>query len=482
MIMDISPNDIPRTPNPRRRRRSKMQIFKEAYLPTLILAVTIVLIAVFIIGALVKDPVSMEERPNTSTTNTPTHATTTQPKPDYTQPTLAPELVREAAELLALAQQQAADYDYDAALATLKQFSGNMEDFSALANAYQEYTHIKNSMVTWNASDVWNLSFHVLIADPERAFVDAEFGSSYRSNFVTVLEFTSILQQLYENGYVLVSLDDFYSQEFNASTGRYVFKESTLQLPAGKKPIMITETNANYYSYMVDSNGDGKPDAGADGFASRLCHDSTGFYNELVNADGSVSTGSFDVVPLLEDFIAAHPDFSYRGARATIAFSGYDGVLGYRINSTTLNATALQQEREGAAAIMEALRAAGYNLACYTYGNYSYGDMTPTRVQQDIQNWLDQIAPWVGAIDVLVFARDSDIAGTESYSGNAKFNVLYNAGFKYFMGVSSTAWNQVSDQYVRHDRFNITGANLLNNPGLYAHLFDASDVKDPARG
>lgn len=479
--MDMSPNDIPRSPNPRRRRRSKMQIFKEAYLPTIILALTIVLIAVFIIGALVDNSASMDQHSNTSGTST-TQTDPAHTNPKDTQPTVPPELVREAAQLLAQAQQQAANYDYDAALATLDSFSGNIDDFSALANAYQEYTHIKNGLVNWSASDVLNLSFHVLIADPERAFVDPEYASNYKRNFVTVQEFSAILQQLYENGYVLVCLDDFYYQEFNASTGRYIFAESTLQLPAGKKPVMITETNANYYTYMVDPNKDGKPDAKGGGFAARLCHDSTGFYNELVNADGSVSTGSYDVVPLLEDFIAAHPDFSYRGARATIAFSGYDGVLGYRINSTKLDAAALQQEREGAAAIIEALKAAGYDVACYTFDNYAYGDLTPTRVQQDIQKWLDQIAPWIGAVDILVFARDSDIAGTESYTGNAKFNVLYNAGFKYFIGVSNSPWNQVSDQYVRHNRFNITGSNLLNNPALYAHLFDAATVLDPARG
>lgn len=480
MIMEMSPNDIPRSQLPRRRRRSKMQIFKEAYLPTIILAVTIVLIIVFIIGAAVgsSDPEQTDPNPsgNGSTASTPA-----KPGPDVTEPTVSPELTREAAQLLAQAQQQANNYDYDAALATLAQFSGDMEQFPALINAYQEYTTIKMNMVSWKASDVPNLSFNLLIADPERAFVDPEYAKSYKNNFVTVSEFTAILQQLYENGYVLVSLSDFYREEFNASTGRHVFTETEIQLPAGKKPLMITETHANYYTYMTDSNGDGKPDAGADGFASRLCHDENGFYNEFVKADGTISTGSYDIVPLLEDFIAANPDFSYKGARAIIAFSGYDGVLGYRINSSRLGAAALQAERDGAATIIEALKTAGYDLACYTYGNYHYGDMAPKRVQEDIQDWLNEIAPWVGSIDILVYARDADIAGAESYAGNAKFNVLYNAGFKYFMGVGNTAWNQVDDQYVRHNRLCVTGANLLKNAALYAEFFDAESVLDSAR-
>ena len=38
--------------------------------------------------------------------------------------------------------------------------------------------------------------------------------------------------------------------------------------------------------------------------------------NEYVQDDGTVVRGSFDLVPLLEDFIREHPDFSYKGARA----------------------------------------------------------------------------------------------------------------------------------------------------------------------
>jgi hypothetical protein len=334
-------------------------------------------------------------------------------------------------------------------------------------------------MVTWSAADVPNLSFHMLIADPGRAFPDNTYGTSYQRNFVTVDEFSAILQQLYDNGYVLVDLDNFYTSEYSSTSGREVMKELQLMLPEGKKPIMITETNANYYSYMIDSNNDGKPDAGADGFASRLCWDGD-FYNELVNADGSVSYGAYDVVPILEAFIAAHPDFSYKGARATIAFSGYDGILGYRINSTTLSETDLQQEREGAAAIVKALKDAGYKLACYTYDNLSYSLNDAAAIQWDLKQWDTNITPWIGKLDILVFARDTDISDTAEYTG-AKFNVLYNAGFRYFMGCGNSAWNQVTDLYVRHNRINVTGYNLLNHAALYDNMFDAAAVLDSAR-
>ena len=51
-----------------------------------------------------------------------------------------------------------------------------------------------------------------------------------------------------------------------------------------------------------------------DGFATRIVIGEDGKPTcEMVMDDGTVSTGSYDLVPLLEDFIQEHPDFSYTG-------------------------------------------------------------------------------------------------------------------------------------------------------------------------
>ncbi len=459
---------------PRRKKRTKMQVFKEAYLPTIILAATIVLVLVFIIGGAVSRDSSAETRPPETTATVPSTVPSTVDEE-------AELLKQEAANLIIRAQMLAAEYDYEGAIAALDSFSGDESLFPAIGQARDRYHQILNSMVSWKASDVPSLSFHVLIADPSRAFADKTYGSSYKKNFVTVSEFEAILQQLYDNGYVLVDLDDFYTTEYNSSSGRDVYTEKELLLPEGKKPIMLTETNANYYTYMVDPNEDGKPDAKGAGFASKLCFDGESFYNELVNADGSISTGAFDLVPILEEFIESNPDFSYKGARATIAFSGYDGVLGYRINSKKLKADALQEERDGAAAIVQALRDAGYKLACYSYSNpKKFASMTSQELKDDLQKWLDEITPWVGDVDIMVYPWDADIGDENPYSGS-KFNVFYNAGFRYFMGTGETPWNQVSELYVRHNRINVTGTNLSKHADWYTGMFDASTVLDSAR-
>lgn len=473
--MDIQNNETIQMPTPRRKRRSKLQIFKEAYLPTIILAVTAVLVLVFIIGGIVGSGDKQLGTPSAGSSSN-SNADPSPSQPSGSQPD--PALAQEAEDLLAQAELLAVDYDYAGAVAKLESFSGIKEDFPLLASAIEYYKAADQALVSWNAEDVYNLSFHVLIADPQRAFSDAELKTSYKKNFITITEFNHILEQLYSNGYILVDLDDFYSLEKNSTTGTDVYVQKQLRLPPGKKPVMLTEMSASYYGYMQTGAGDGM----ADGFASRLAYDGQRFYNEMFNADDSVSTGAYDMVPLLEDFIAAHPDFSYRGARAVISFAGYDRILGYRINDSSLSADALQAERDGLKATVEALKAAGYKLACYTYNNVNYTSMNAQEVQNDIKKWEDRVAPWLGEVDILVFAREGDIGTQDAYTGNSKFNVLYNAGFRFFLGSGSTPWNQVSDRYVRHNRLIISGSYLQEHPERFEALFDASSVLDDARG
>ena len=78
-----------------------------------------------------------------------------------------------------------------------------------------------------------NLSFQLLIADPERAFRDETYGVSYKNNFVTTTEFANILQQLYENDYILISLDDIYHMETD-ELGQTYLSSKDLYLPQGK--------------------------------------------------------------------------------------------------------------------------------------------------------------------------------------------------------------------------------------------------------
>ena len=148
----------------------------------------------------------------------------------------------------------AADYDYQAAVDLIGTFPGDITAYPELGAKQAEYAKAETNMVTWSdPSQITVLSFHTLIADPSRAFTNAAYGTAYNRNFVTTGEFSKILQQLYDKGYILVSLSDLVSiQESN--DGKAQVEALSLRLPLGKKPLLLVQTNANYYTYMVDGN------------------------------------------------------------------------------------------------------------------------------------------------------------------------------------------------------------------------------------
>ena len=473
--MDEQRNDIPRRVNPRRKKRSKMQIFKESYLPLIITAAALIMILVFIIGSI---SLAVQRSRYNKYMN------------KVTAESLAAEqerLSEEADTLIRQADLLAARVDYEGALAVLDTFSGNEEDFPQLTHKRDTYTLAMDQLVPWeDPGQVVNLSFQLLIADPARAFTNSIYGSSFNRNFVTTGEFSQILQQLYENGYILVSLDDFMGPVLQED-GTTVMQSKTLYLPNGKKPLILTQTNVNYNIYLIDSDGDKLPDKDGGGFASKLViNNEGGFSCEMIDANGELVSGDFDLVPILEKFIASHPDFSYRGAKAVLALTGYNGLFGYRTNAgakADFGETAYQEALENAVTIADALRAAGYELACYTYENIPYGTSGSAEIQADIENWQTEVVPLLGNIDTLVYAQNTDIAGQEDYTGE-KFEILKKAGFRKFLGFCEAGqpWTSITDQYVRQGRILVSGANMAHHADYFNSIFDASMTLDKTRG
>ena len=443
----------------RRRRRTKMDVIKEAYLPSIFIGITLVLVLVFIIGAAIRksDAPIVQAPPPSSTA----------PQVDMAA------LQQEANQLLQQAQAHAQNYDFEAAVATLESFSGDPMLFPDLISRRDEYRHSLSTLVTWSdPSQITCLSFHMLIAKPEIAFADQSYGTAYNRNFVTTGEFSKILQQLYDNGYVLVRLSDFSSVTTNE--GNTVAAAKPLQLPAGKKPLVLVQTNLSYYNYM--SGG---------GFASRLWVDESGKFTSVCatpsqggDVNYGMTTGDFDLVPILESFIEQNPTFSYKGARAVLAPSGYDGIFGYRINAgakATMGEEAYAQECANAKTVVDALRSAGYELACYSYDNSNYGNLGAAEIQSDLQKWTAEIEPVMGKTDILVFAQGTDIG---TYDGS-KFNVLQNTGFRYYLGFSSAG---VGGNYIALRRTLVTGSEMAYNSGRFAGMFDPLQILDPLRG
>lgn len=467
-------NESNRPVNPRRKKRTQMQIFKETYLPVIIAGIAIILIIVFIIGAITR-AVQKNKAEEAASIAASSSVAAEEAR-----------LEQAAQNLIAQANSMMAGYDYDGAITLLNSFEGDISKFPAVNDKILECEAAQKTLVAWSdPNQIPNLSFQLLVADPARGFNHETYGYSINRNFITTEEFSKILQQLYDNGYILVDFDDFITTEI-AADGTIVYKIKPLMLPNGKKPIMLTQTNVNYNYYLIDGDGDKIPDAKGTGVASKLLWNGSSFSCELVDANGQTVTGDFDLVPILEKFIQKHPDFSYRGARATLALTGYNGLFGYRTHPSAkelFGETAYQQAIQEAKKVASALRNAGYTLACYTYENIAYGSSSLTQIKGDMNSWTEEVVPVLGQMDILTYAQLTDITKDTVYSGE-KYEALRDLGFRYYLGFceDGTPWASITDSYVRQGRIMVTGSNLAHHSEWFTNMFDASSVLDSTRG
>lgn len=444
----------------RQLQKMKKRRFKELYLPAALAGISLLVILIILIGGISRSAAARKAQKEADQLASEGALT-------------AAELeAQEATEKLAEAEKLAATYNYQGAIDVLDSFSGELTSYPELLAAKSQYSQELANVKAWsNPGDIVNLSFHVLIADPSRAFTDGNYGSSYNKNFVTIDEFQTILEQLYANGYVLVGLDDVVTKT-EADDGTVTYAANTIYLPDGKTPFMLTETMVNYFKYMVDPDKDGVPDAKGAGFANKLVVTSSGDIKaQIVNADGNTDIGDYDLVPILESFIAEHPDFSYNNARAILAVCGQDGVFGYRITED-------EDQVAGAKELVQALRDKGYTIACYTYNNLDYNDQTVAGIQQDMESWNAKIKPVLGSVDVMVFARGIDLS---SYS-DTKFDVLYTSGFRYFIGASTAPTAEITNTYFHQKRLMVTGTQMAYNSTLYTKYFNSMSILNDQRG
>lgn len=456
----------------RRRKPSKAQIFKEVYLPPVIAGLALVLVLSFIFGS-VTNAIKVYKADKEQQTQESVAASEA-----------ANEEEQQFNQLLVDAERLAQGYDYQGAVDLLDSFTGDKADYQQQINAKKsEYVNLQASLVEWkDISTIPNLSFHVLINDPVRAFADTEFGGQYNKNFVTVEEFGKILNQLYSGGYVLVDYNSIVADNAGLD-GKQSYFPNSLMLPSGKKPVMLTETMVNYFEYMVDGNKDHVADAGGAGFANKLVVDGNGDIKaEYIDINSNTMVGDYDFVPVLESFIKEHPDFSYRGARATLAVTGSEGIFGYRTNTiyvSQVNQEFYDKEVAQARVLVDALREKGYTLASYTYSNQDYAQKSVNEIKTECQNWQSQVVPVLGNVDTIVFARGKDI-GDYTGAAGSKFSVLYEAGFRFFVGSASTPVTDVNTTFVHQSRIMVTGTAMFWNQKTFEGLFDCNVILDMA--
>ena len=381
-----------------------------------------------------------------------------------------------AEALISQARGLAQMYDYDGAIALLTgdtEYAGD----PAVQEALKEIGDEKATLVRVNPQEITHVFFHSLIMDTSKAFDGDSREAGYNQVMTTKDEFLKIMESMYERGFVLVRLHDI-AYETTDENGNVYFKEGDIMLPPGKKAFVLSQDDVCYYEYM-----DG------DGFASRMVIGEDGKPTcEMKLDDGSVVTGDYDLVPILNRFIEEHPGFSYKGAKGVLAFTGYNGILGYRTAASYSESPTYESDREMAAAVAQCLRDDGWELASHSWGHRNMGQISRENFITATTKWENEVETLTGPCDIILFPFGSDIGDWHAYSpDNERFQYLKSVGFRYFCNVDSHQyWVQIGSDHMRQGRRNLDGYRMyydLIDPEIdhLSDLFDVEEVFDPAR-
>lgn len=377
------------------------------------------------------------------------------------------EQARHKDELLAEADRLLRGYYYDEALALLNSEHSLVSTATddAITLKIAEIGKAKASLVKYEGP-VQHIFFHSLIVYPELAFDDRGHpAGGYDMWMVTVDEFKKMLPELEERGYVLYPLTGYIERD-PVEPGKVKLKD--IYLPPGKIPLVLSVDDVNYYDYM-------KPD----GFADKLVMGEDGrVWTEVVTPEGKVSvTRDGDVMPILDDYVEDHPEFSWRGAKGSIALTGYQGALGYRITDGKPNT---EEWRQTVKEISGVMRSNGWTFACHSYTHNGYfrdGTLTMKQLEYDTRRWVQRIEPYVGDTNIYISPF-----GVHFKKDDPRYRYLVKQGFSIYCPVSNERRITVNSDNIVMPRIDIDGFSMRNRTAeLEKYYFNVSEILDPRR-
>ena len=333
--------------------------------------------------------------------------------------------------------------------------------------------------VTYAAYDgvVEHLFFHPVVAYPELAF-DGDYKSDGIDDWmVTAGEYLKILESVYEKGYVLVDIADCWSEQ-TTEDGQVRMVKNTLYLPEGKKPLILSYDDVNYYEYMLENGFTYKLILGEDGKLASWGLDPEG--NEVISRD-------LDAVTILDKFVEEHPDFSPFGAKGCLSLTGYEGILGYRTQTDKDNWTAereahRQEEIEAVKPIIAELKRTGWTFGSHTWGHISLNTRTYETVTADMQKWFDEVGSLVGDTTVLFYPFGGRLDGDDVQQTGPAFQWMQQQGFRIFCSVGIDSWSKCKSDIsaVICDRLHPDGTTLRSAKARerYMKFYDAKDIID----
>ncbi|WP_261132031.1 polysaccharide deacetylase family protein [Bacillus sp. Marseille-Q3570] len=303
---------------------------------------------------------------------------------------------------------------------------------------------------------VEHIFFHPTIVYTELAFDYDAMAKGYNDYFVTVDEFKRTLNELHKNDYILIDINSLIVEKEDGKIGT-----RQLMLPEGKKPLVISIDDMNYYDYMRKNGNVFKLVLDEEGEVAS--YEKTPEGKELI-------TRNHAIAPILDQFVEKHPDFSFNGAKGLIALTGYEGVLGYRTNE--LDRADIEDRKQEALKVIKRLKETGWTFASHGYGHLDANKAGYQRLADDTAQWKSEVESLIGVTDVYVYPYGSRVE-----TGGAKFKDLVESGFKILCGVGPEPYLEVyKDSVIMMDRRHIDGIALQTQKDRLTPLLDADIV------
>lgn len=333
---------------------------------------------------------------------------------------------------------------------------------------------------------VEHLFFHPVIAYPEFTFSSAVPENRQKGLddwMLTADEFKKILDELYRRDYILVNMCDVWS-EYTTESGESRMQRNTLMLPEGKKPLVLSFDDVNYYEYMLAEGFTSKLVLGEDGDIWAECTDP--------NTKETFLTQDLDATPILDQFVRAHPDFSLNGAKGCFSLTGYEGILGYRTqNDIDIAAddprrpafdANRQAEIEAVKPIIQRLKDTGWTFGSHTWGhiNLDSSKVDLDWVKRDTVRWAEEVGSLVGPTNILFYPHGARPDGDDWHQTGPKLQYLQSQGFRIFASVGVNSFSYIKDDLsaVICDRLHPDGTTLRYGGHHYTQFYDVRDIMD----
>lgn len=328
--------------------------------------------------------------------------------------------------------------------------------------------------VDWTGR-VEHLFFHPVVAYSKLAF-DGDSESNGIDDFmVTAGEYKKILQSLYKKGYILVDINQVWEESKN-SAGQPVMIRRKLKVPTGKKPLILSFDDVNYYPYMIKNGFTYKLIVGDNGQIWSYGRDPNG---------KTVYSQDLDAVTILDKFCRAHSDFTPYGARGCLSLTGYCGILGYRTQTESENHSAAfeakrKKEIKAVKPVIKVLKAEGWTFGSHTWGHIRLGTKSLAAIQSDTKRWKDEVGSLVGPTKILFYPHGERPDGDDWHKTGPVFHYLQSQGFRVFCSVGSESFSYIKKDIcaVICDRMHSDGTTLRYCRNSYLKFYDAKKIMD----